>query len=48
MRMVEDLEQMRFKPVIDSVYPMHDLANAFRYEKAGRHFGKIVLTIQNG
>jgi len=32
-----------FKPVIDSRYALEDIANAFRHQESGRHFGKICL-----
>jgi len=30
-----------FRPVIDRVFPLEELADAFRYEESGAHFGKI-------
>ena len=33
------------RPVIDSHYPLADLADAFRHQIAGAHFGKIVVYI---
>lgn len=30
-----------FRPVIDKVFPLEKLADAFRYEMSGGHFGKI-------
>lgn len=38
---VRALDNGLFKPVIDRVFPLEDLAEAFRYEMAGHHFGKI-------
>ncbi len=32
-------------PVIDQSFPLEQVANAFRYQKSGRHFGKIVLDV---
>jgi NADPH:quinone reductase-like Zn-dependent oxidoreductase len=39
------LESMKFRPVIDRIFPLAETAEAFRYEMAGRHFGKICLAI---
>ena len=33
------------KPVVDSVFRLEALADAFRYYKTGRHFGKICIEI---
>ncbi len=38
---VRALDGGLFKPVIDRVFRLEDLADAFRYEKSGSHFGKI-------
>lgn len=32
------------KPVIDKTFNLEQLAEAFRYEEAGKHFGKICIT----
>lgn len=42
---VRALECMKFKPVIDKTFTLEDLADAFRYEESGQHFGKICVTI---
>ncbi|NMM90300.1 alcohol dehydrogenase [Rhodococcus sp. SRB_17] len=41
--MVRALEQWSWRPVIDSSYPLEQMAEAFAHQKAGRHFGKICL-----
>ena len=41
--MVRALEVMKIKPVIDRCFAFDDIAGAFRFEEAGRHFGKICL-----
>jgi len=41
--MVRALEVMDTKPVIDRCFAFDDIADAFRFEEAGRHFGKICL-----
>ncbi len=43
--MVRAMEATDFRPVIDSVFALEDLANAFRHEEAGAHFGKICVEI---
>jgi NADPH:quinone reductase-like Zn-dependent oxidoreductase len=40
---VRALDGGLFRPVIDRVFPLEELADAFRYEKSGSHFGKIGL-----
>jgi NADPH:quinone reductase-like Zn-dependent oxidoreductase len=39
------IELANIKPVIDTVYPFEDVANAFKYMKKGSHFGKIAVTL---
>jgi NADPH:quinone reductase-like Zn-dependent oxidoreductase len=41
--MVRGIEAGGIRPVIDSSFALEDLADAFRHEAAGRHFGKICL-----
>ncbi len=43
--MVRGLEATGIKPVVDKVFPLAHLADAFAYEKAGKHFGKIGVEI---
>ncbi|VWX50276.1 NAD(P)-dependent alcohol dehydrogenase [Novosphingobium sp. 9U] len=33
------------RPVIDSTYPLERLADAFRHQESGKHFGKICIEI---
>ena len=40
---VRGLETMDIRPVIDSSFPLEKIADAFRHEESGAHFGKIVL-----
>jgi NADPH:quinone reductase-like Zn-dependent oxidoreductase len=46
-RMLEDLcraiEVNRVSPVIDRSFPFGDVREAYRYLKAGQHFGKVVI-----
>lgn len=43
MEMVRAIEVNGVRPVVDRSFSLDDLANAFRYEGSGRHFGKICL-----
>ncbi|QIL79727.1 NAD(P)-dependent alcohol dehydrogenase [Diaphorobacter sp. HDW4A] len=42
--MVRALERFDWKPVIDSQYPLEQIAAAFEHQKAGKHFGKVCLS----
>ncbi|HLV28021.1 MAG TPA: NAD(P)-dependent alcohol dehydrogenase [Burkholderiaceae bacterium] len=42
---VRAIEANGLRPVIDRHFAMEDMAEAFQYQAAGRHFGKIVLDI---
>ena len=42
--MVRGLERTGIRPVIDRTFPLGDIADAFRHEQSGQHFGKIVLS----
>jgi NADPH:quinone reductase-like Zn-dependent oxidoreductase len=42
---VRALETLDLKPVIDKTFKLEELADAFRYEASGAHFGKICVTI---
>jgi NADPH:quinone reductase-like Zn-dependent oxidoreductase len=39
------ISQQKLKPVVDSTFPLDRTADAFRHMKAGKHFGKIVISI---
>jgi NADPH:quinone reductase-like Zn-dependent oxidoreductase len=41
--MVRAINNSDMKPVIDRSFAFHELADAFRYQASGKHFGKIVL-----
>lgn len=41
--MVRGLEAIGLRPVIDKTFPLASLADAFRYEEQGQHFGKICV-----
>jgi NADPH:quinone reductase-like Zn-dependent oxidoreductase len=41
--MVRGIEANGLRPVIDRTFGLGELADAFRYEESGKHFGKICL-----
>ena len=43
--LVRAVEANAIKPVIDRNYPLEALAEAFRHQESGRHFGKICVDI---
>jgi NADPH:quinone reductase-like Zn-dependent oxidoreductase len=43
--MIRALESSGLKPVIDRHFPLEQLADAFRYQESGRHFGKIAVDV---
>ncbi|MBY6092688.1 zinc-dependent alcohol dehydrogenase family protein [Maritimibacter alkaliphilus] len=42
---VRALEALQLKPVVDRSFALADLAEAFRYQESGAHFGKICVTM---
>lgn len=45
LEFVRALDAGALKPVIDKTFALAELADAFRYEESGQHFGKICVTI---
>jgi NADPH:quinone reductase-like Zn-dependent oxidoreductase len=43
LAMIRAIEANGIRPVIDSSYPLEGLADAFRHQESGRHFGKICV-----
>jgi len=43
--MVDAIEANGIKPVIDSKFPLDQIAAAFAHQASQKHFGKIVLTV---
>ncbi len=43
--MIAAVEAGNLEPVIDSSYPLEQLADAFRHQESQRHFGKICVTM---
>lgn len=42
-KMIDAIEIVGMKPIIDRSFGFDQLADAFRYQESGKHFGKIVL-----
>ncbi|NIY78762.1 NAD(P)-dependent alcohol dehydrogenase [Celeribacter sp. HF31] len=40
---VKALDVLDIRPVVDRTYPLAELAEAFRYQESGAHFGKICV-----
>jgi len=40
---VRALDAMSLRPIIDRTFSLAELADAFRYEESGKHFGKICV-----
>ncbi len=45
LAMVRGIEATGMRPVIDSTYPIEQLADAYRHQEAQRHFGKICVAL---
>ena len=45
LAMIDAIERTNFKPVLDEDFPLEQLAEAFRHEESGTHFGKITISI---
>ncbi|SDL81981.1 NADPH:quinone reductase [Franzmannia pantelleriensis] len=43
--MVRGIEAIGVRPIIDSSFELDKIADAFRHEESGRHFGKICLSL---
>lgn len=43
MDFVRALETITIDPLVDRVFPAHQLTDAFKYQESGQHFGKICL-----
>ena len=42
-RMVSSINTSGIKPIIDKSFGFDELADAFRYQESGKHFGKIIV-----
>ncbi len=45
LEMIRAVEVNGIRPVIDRSFPLEALADAFRHQESGKHFGKIVIDI---
>jgi NADPH:quinone reductase-like Zn-dependent oxidoreductase len=45
LAMVRGIEATGLRPVVDSTYPLEELADAYRHQEAQRHFGKICIRL---
>ncbi|WP_179402366.1 zinc-dependent alcohol dehydrogenase family protein [Burkholderia guangdongensis] len=43
--MIRAIDANGIKPVIDRTFPLDDIADAFRHQAAGKHFGKVCLSV---
>jgi NADPH:quinone reductase-like Zn-dependent oxidoreductase len=43
--LVRALDTLPMRPVIDATFTLDNIADAFRHQMVGVHFGKIALTI---
>lgn len=43
--MVRAIDATGIKPVVDRTFALDDIADAFAHQAAGKHFGKICLSI---
>lgn len=43
--MIRAIEANAIKPIIDTHFPLEQLADAFRHQESGKHFGKICVDI---
>lgn len=41
--MVRAVAVTGMKPIVDKIFPLEGLADAFRYQETGQHLGKICL-----
>jgi NADPH:quinone reductase-like Zn-dependent oxidoreductase len=43
--MIRAINANGIRPVLDKHFPLEQLADAFRYQESGKHFGKIIIDI---
>lgn len=48
LSMLDFIEKRKVKPVIDRTYSLEEAAQAMEYMESGKHFGKIMLKVQEG
>jgi NADPH:quinone reductase-like Zn-dependent oxidoreductase len=45
LEMIRALNTMDMRPVIDALYPLARIVEAFQFQKSGRHFGKNLHSV---
>ena len=45
--MNEAISLNSMRPVVDRVFPFDEAVDAYAYQLAGKHFGKVVISVQN-
>ncbi len=45
LNMVRAIDRNGIRPVLDKHFQLEQLADAFRYQESGKHFGKIIVDI---
>ena len=43
--MVKAIDSNNMRPVVDKVFPLEGIVDAFKYQESNKHFGKICLEI---
>ena len=43
--MIKAIDANNMRPIIDKVFPLEDIVDAFRYQESNQHFGKICLNV---
>ncbi len=44
-QMIKAIDANNMRPIIDKVFPVEDIVDAFRYQESNQHFGKICLNV---
>jgi NADPH:quinone reductase-like Zn-dependent oxidoreductase len=45
LAMIAQIDRDKIRPVIDRTFPLSELADAYRHQESGKHFGKICIEI---
>jgi NADPH:quinone reductase-like Zn-dependent oxidoreductase len=46
-QMNEAIAVNRMHPVVDRVFPFAEAADAYDYQRTGKHFGKVVIRVSD-
>jgi NADPH:quinone reductase-like Zn-dependent oxidoreductase len=41
--MIKAIDANKMRPIVDKVFPLENIVEAFRYQESNQHFGKICL-----